>query len=81
MQNVSFGYPGMPPLFEGVSFSVAPGERVQLAAPSGAGKTTLGRVIAGYERPATGRILVDGEPLPMRGVCPIIELPTVCQGT
>lgn len=71
VEDISFGYPGMPPLFKDVSFSVAPGERVQLAAPSGAGKTTLGRVIAGYEKPTQGRVLVDGEPLPTRGVCPV----------
>ena len=54
-----------------VSLTVAPGERVQLAAPSGAGKTTLCRILAGYARPQSGEVLVDGAPLPKRGACPV----------
>ena len=70
-RDISFGYGKGPLLYDGFSLAVAPGEWVQLAAPSGAGKTTLGRLLAGYERPRAGRILVDGEPLPRRGVCPV----------
>ena len=46
-------------------------ERVALSAPSGFGKTTLCRLLAGYERPQAGEILVDGAPLPKRGTCPV----------
>ena len=42
-----------------------------LQAPSGFGKTTLCRILAGYERPAAGQVLVDGRALPRRGVCPV----------
>ena len=59
---IAFGYGGGPLLYEGFSLAVAPGERVQLAAPSGAGKTTLARILAGYERPRAGTVLVDGGP-------------------
>ncbi len=58
-------------IFENVSLAVAPGERVQIAAPSGAGKTTLGRILAGYAQPQAGEVLVDGAPLPRRGRCPV----------
>lgn len=68
---IAFGYGGGPLLYEGFSLAVAPGERVQLAAPSGAGKTTLARILAGYERPRAGTVLVDGVPLPRRGRCPV----------
>lgn len=68
---IAFGYGGGPLLYEGFSLAVAPGERVQLAAPSGAGKTTLARILAGYERPRAGTVLVDGAPLPRRGRCPV----------
>ncbi len=68
---ISFGYGSGPLLYEGFSLAVAPGERVQLAAPSGAGKTTLARILAGYERPRAGTVLVDGAPLPRRGRCPV----------
>lgn len=70
-RDISFGYGRGPLLYKGFSLAVAPGERVQLAAPSGAGKTTLGRLLAGYEIPQAGRILADGVPLPRRGLCPV----------
>ncbi len=54
-----------------VSLTVAPDERVALMAPSGAGKTTLCRIMAGYVRPDVGEVLVDGAPLPRKGRCPV----------
>lgn len=54
-----------------VSFSVEPGERLGILAPSGFGKTTLLKILGGYERPDKGEILVDGCPLPKRGYCPV----------
>ena len=60
VENVSFAYPGRAPVLRDVSLAVEPGERVALTAPSGTGKTTLCRVIAGYLAPAAGRIVVDG---------------------
>lgn len=71
VRAISFGYGRGPLLYEGFSMRVAPGERVQLRAPSGAGKTTLCRLIAGYEVPRAGSILADGDPLPRRGACPV----------
>ena len=50
-----------------VSLSVSPGERVALVAPSGFGKTTLCKIVAGYVQPTQGRVLVDGKPLNKRG--------------
>ena len=60
VENVSFAYPGRAPVLRDVSLIVESGERVALTAPSGTGKTTLCRVIAGYLAPAAGRIVVDG---------------------
>lgn len=70
-KDITYGYPGAAPLFEGVSLTVEPGERVALSAPSGAGKTTLCRLLAGYLEPREGLVLVDGDPLPRRGACPV----------
>lgn len=44
---------------DGMSLTVEPGEFVTLLGPSGCGKTTLLRLIAGFERPASGQILID----------------------
>ena len=70
-RDITFGYPGAKPLYSGFSLQVEPSERVALQAPSGFGKTTLCRVLAGFERPQAGEVLLDGRPLPRRGVCPV----------
>jgi sulfate transport system ATP-binding protein len=44
-----------------VSFSVPPGELVALLGPSGGGKTTMLRIIAGLETPDSGVVLLEGE--------------------
>lgn len=72
VKNVSFSYgKGGKTVFENVSFSVEPGERLGIFAPSGFGKTTLLKVLGGYEKPDEGEILMDGIPLPKRGYCPV----------
>ena len=44
----------------GIDFAVADGEFVAIVGPSGCGKTTLLNIIAGFERPDQGRVIVDG---------------------
>jgi ABC-type nitrate/sulfonate/bicarbonate transport system ATPase subunit len=46
---------------DGVSFEVASGEFVALVGPSGCGKSTLMNIIAGFERPDAGSVLIDGK--------------------
>lgn len=71
-RGITYAYPGAKvPLYRNFDFAVGSDERVAISAPSGFGKTTLCRLLAGYERPQNGEILVDGEPLPKRGVCPV----------
>ena len=70
VRDLSFGY-GKKPLYEGFNLAVESNERVALRAPSGFGKTTLCRLLAGYEQPSAGNVLGDGDPLPKRGVCPV----------
>lgn len=70
-RDITFGYAKGAPIYEGFSLSVEPGERVALQAPSGFGKTTLCRLLAGYEKPQAGVVLCDGEPLPKSGACPV----------
>ena len=51
------------PVVNGLSFDVAEGERFALLGPSGCGKTTALRLAAGFERPDSGRVVLDGQRL------------------
>ncbi len=63
-EEVSFGYDGGPPLaLDRVSFTINRGESIGIVGPTGAGKSTLADVLLGLLSPASGRVLVDGEPL------------------
>ncbi|MDD6652027.1 MAG: ATP-binding cassette domain-containing protein [Eggerthellales bacterium] len=70
-RDVSFAYKKGREIYCGINLSVSPDERVALQAPSGFGKTTLCQILSGYLQPSAGQVLVDGEPLPKRGVCPV----------
>lgn len=63
------------PLWQKLNISVKPGERLGIFAPSGYGKTTLGRVFAGWQRPSAGSVLLDNQPLPATGYCPVQLIP------
>jgi spermidine/putrescine transport system ATP-binding protein len=45
---------------DGINVHIASGEFFSLLGPSGCGKTTTLRLIAGFERPTSGRVLLDG---------------------
>ena len=71
-KNVSFRYDRREPfVLENCSLSVEKGERLALFAPSGYGKSTLVKLLAGYLKPTSGEILLDGKPLPKKGLCPV----------
>lgn len=60
------------PIIDRFELTISPGERVGLKGSSGRGKTTLCRLLAGYERPKKGEILLDGRPVgEYRGACPV----------
>ena len=71
-RNVSFRYEkNQPWVLENANLSVDRGERLALFAPSGYGKTTLAMLLAGYLTPTNGEILLDGAPVPRKGLCPV----------
>lgn len=71
-KNVAFRYSRKEPwVLQNCSLRVERGERLALFAPSGYGKTTLARLLAGYLPPTEGQVLLDGAPLPKAGVCPV----------
>jgi NitT/TauT family transport system ATP-binding protein len=65
IDNVSKTYEGVSqqivPALDPVSIEINEGEFVVFVGPSGCGKTTLLNLIAGFARPTTGRILLDGK--------------------
>ncbi|PSN20769.1 ABC transporter ATP-binding protein [filamentous cyanobacterium CCP5] len=71
-ENLWFRYGAkLPWVVQDQSFPILPGEIVGLIAPSGYGKTTLGKLLAGYLLPTQGHVTLDEQPLPSRGYCPV----------
>ena len=70
-RNVSFRYGSGPWILQNVNLQIGKGERLGLIGPSGYGKSTLARIMAGYERPVKGQVLWKGGPLPAKGYCPV----------
>jgi ABC-type multidrug transport system fused ATPase/permease subunit len=62
LRDVTFGYDPATPVLHGVSLRVEAGERVALLGRSGAGKTTLVRLLPRLYDPQHGEILLDGVP-------------------
>lgn len=58
--GIAYRHPGGGMLFSDLDLTVSPGERVAISAPSGTGKTTLCRILAGYLRPLRGTVEIDG---------------------
>ncbi|MGH6945909.1 MAG: ABCB family ABC transporter ATP-binding protein/permease [Kiloniellales bacterium] len=60
-EKVSFGYDPRRPILNEVSFEVPAGRTLAIVGPSGAGKTTVGRLLFRFYEPSGGRILIDGQ--------------------
>ncbi len=58
-----FGYDPDRPVIEDVNLTVAPGETVAFVGPTGAGKSTLAKLVTRFYDPTAGRVLIDGHDL------------------
>ena len=58
--DVHFGYDAQRVILHGISFQVNAGEKVAIVGPTGAGKSTISRLLLRFYDPNSGRIAVDG---------------------
>ena len=63
LRGVTFGYDAEQPVVHDVSFTVAAGRTVALVGPTGAGKSTLVKLLARFYDPQRGAVLIDGHDL------------------
>jgi ABC-type bacteriocin/lantibiotic exporter with double-glycine peptidase domain len=64
VDHVSFGYvDGAPPVLNDVSLTIEPGQFVAFVGASGCGKTTLMKIMLGFETPTAGAVFYDGQDL------------------
>ncbi len=64
INNVTFGYDeSMPPILDDVSLKIKPGQYVAITGKTGCGKSTLMRLILGFETPKKGSVYFDGKDL------------------
>lgn len=61
--GVHYAYDDGADVLHGVDLTVRPGERLVIVGPSGAGKTTLGRLLAGMDTPRAGSVTVGRVPV------------------
>jgi ATP-binding cassette subfamily B protein len=59
-ENVSFAYKDQDYVIKNLNFTIAPGEKIALVGPTGAGKSTVIRLLCRLYEPTEGRILVSG---------------------
>ncbi len=60
-ENVEFSYDGKRPTLRGVDFEVPAGQMVAIVGPTGAGKSTISRLLFRFYDVMGGRILIDGQ--------------------
>jgi subfamily B ATP-binding cassette protein MsbA len=60
VRNIQFAYQGNEPSIDGVSLTIAPGEKIALVGPSGAGKSTIFNLLLRFYDVDAGYITVDG---------------------
>ncbi|OKI69098.1 ABC transporter ATP-binding protein [Micromonospora sp. CB01531] len=59
-RSVSFGYRAEAPILAGLELAVPAGQTVALIGPTGAGKSTIAKLVARFHDPGTGAVSLDG---------------------
>ena len=60
LKNISYAYPGQPPLLENITTAFADGKITSILGPNGCGKSTLLKIICRLLTPSAGKILLHG---------------------
>lgn len=61
LEHIAWNLPDGEPILKDITLTVPDGKLAVVTGPNGGGKTSLAKLIAGLEKPAAGRILLDGE--------------------
>ena len=61
VKNLSFSYDGVKPVLQDVSFSVKKGEMLAIVGKNGAGKSTISKLLLGFEKQDKGEIFLNGK--------------------
>jgi ATP-binding cassette subfamily B protein len=61
--DVTFGYDPERPVLHHVDLRIAPGQTVAFVGPTGAGKSTIAKLVTRFYDPTAGRVLIDGHDL------------------
>ncbi len=60
-EDVSYTYPGTATGVFDISLEIGPGELLAIIGASGSGKSTVLKLLAGFVKPSSGRVLIDGQ--------------------
>jgi ABC-type multidrug transport system fused ATPase/permease subunit len=63
LRNVTFAYPGNPPVLHGVDIEIKRGQTIALCGPSGSGKSTVLNLLLRFYDPTEGQVILDGRDL------------------
>lgn len=70
-KGINFKYRDDKYILKDIDFTINSGEVVGLVAPSGFGKTTLAKILAGYEKPESGSVSIEGFTTSKNGYNPV----------